>query len=128
MEDSLQKIWRRSDVFIVNFEHISHLALVFLSISLKIIIGINTFPKSKNRDWPLTSLFWCFYWPISYQCFISISHCRANQYGFYMITASVMKELKQVFTHNVVINQISVIIVGLISLSVQDIGFSVQHI
>ena len=49
MEDSLQKIWRRSDVFIVNFEHISHLALVFLSISLKIIIGINTFPKSKNR-------------------------------------------------------------------------------
>ena len=39
-----------------------------------------------------------------------------------------MKELKQVFTHNVVINQISVIIVGLISLSVQDIAFSVQHI
>ena len=26
--------WRRSDVFIVNFEHISHLVLVFLLLSL----------------------------------------------------------------------------------------------
>ena len=28
--------WRRSDVFVVNFEHISHLALVFLMLTLKI--------------------------------------------------------------------------------------------
>ena len=28
--------WRRSGVFIVNFEHISHLVLVFLSLTLKI--------------------------------------------------------------------------------------------
>ena len=28
--------WRRSDVFIVNFEHISHLVLVFLSLTLNI--------------------------------------------------------------------------------------------
>ena len=27
--------WRRSGVFIVNFEHISHLALVFLLLTLK---------------------------------------------------------------------------------------------
>ena len=27
-------IWHRSDVFIVNFEHISHLALVFLLLTL----------------------------------------------------------------------------------------------
>ena len=26
--------WRRSDVFIVNFEHISHLVLVFLLLTL----------------------------------------------------------------------------------------------
>ena len=26
--------WRRSNVFIVNFEHISHLALVFLLLTL----------------------------------------------------------------------------------------------
>ena len=26
--------WRRSDVFIVNFEHIQHLALVFLLLTL----------------------------------------------------------------------------------------------
>ena len=29
-----QRHWRRSDVFIVNFEHISHLALVFLFLTL----------------------------------------------------------------------------------------------
>ena len=28
--------WRRSDVFIVNFEHISHLNLVFLLLTLNI--------------------------------------------------------------------------------------------
>ena len=28
--------WRRSGVFIVNFEHISHLVLVFLLLTLKI--------------------------------------------------------------------------------------------
>ena len=27
-------IWRRSDIFIVNFEHISHLLLVFLLLTL----------------------------------------------------------------------------------------------
>ena len=26
--------WRRSDVFIINFEHIQHLALVFLLVTL----------------------------------------------------------------------------------------------
>ena len=29
-----QRLWRPSDVFIVNFEHISHLALVFLLLNL----------------------------------------------------------------------------------------------
>ena len=29
-----QRQWRRSDIFIVNFEHISHLALVFLLLIL----------------------------------------------------------------------------------------------
>ena len=29
-----QRHWRRSGVFIVNFEHISHLALVFLLLTL----------------------------------------------------------------------------------------------
>ena len=28
------KYWRRSGIFIVNFEHISHLALVFLLLTL----------------------------------------------------------------------------------------------
>ena len=29
-----QRYWRRSEVFIVNFEHISHLFLVFLLLTL----------------------------------------------------------------------------------------------
>ena len=31
--------WRRSSVFIVNFEHISHLALVLLLLTLNVIAG-----------------------------------------------------------------------------------------
>ena len=31
--------WRRSSVFIANFEHISHLALVLLLLTLKVIAG-----------------------------------------------------------------------------------------
>ena len=34
MKTSEQSQWRRSDVFIVNFEHISHLVLVFLLLTL----------------------------------------------------------------------------------------------
>ena len=33
---SEQRYWRRSGVFIVNFEHISHLALVFLLLTLNL--------------------------------------------------------------------------------------------
>ena len=29
-----QRQWRRSDIFIVNFEHISHLVLLFLLLTL----------------------------------------------------------------------------------------------
>ena len=32
--DEIQRQWRRSGVFIVNFEHISHLVLVFLLLTL----------------------------------------------------------------------------------------------
>ena len=34
--------WRRSDVFIVNFEHISHLVLVFLLLALNMQLPAST--------------------------------------------------------------------------------------
>ena len=34
-KSNLKSQWRRSGIFIVNFEHISHLVLVFLSLTLK---------------------------------------------------------------------------------------------
>ena len=34
-----QRHWRRSGIFIVNFEHISHLVLVFLLLTLKMSAG-----------------------------------------------------------------------------------------
>ena len=33
-KDTKRRHWRRSGVFIVNFEHITHLALVFLLLTL----------------------------------------------------------------------------------------------
>ena len=35
-KDTLRLQWRRSSVFIVNFEYISHLVLVFLLLTLNI--------------------------------------------------------------------------------------------
>ena len=34
-KNTRQRQWRRSGVFVVNLEHISHLALVFLLLTLK---------------------------------------------------------------------------------------------
>ena len=34
-----RRYWRRSGIFIVNFEHISHLALVFLLLTLNMLIA-----------------------------------------------------------------------------------------
>ena len=34
--ETVQRHWRRSGVFIVNFEHISHLVLLFLLLTLNI--------------------------------------------------------------------------------------------
>ena len=31
---TIETLWRRSGIFFVNFEHISHFALVFLSLTL----------------------------------------------------------------------------------------------
>ena len=45
--------WRRSGVFIVNFERISHLVLVFLLLTFKV-------NKKDTRTTPMAS-FWCLY-------------------------------------------------------------------
>ena len=40
--------WRRSGVFIFNFEQISHLAIVFLLLTLNIIAGRDTFLGNQS--------------------------------------------------------------------------------
>ena len=39
-----QRQWRRSDVFIGNFEHISHLVLVFLLLTMDMFPMLETYP------------------------------------------------------------------------------------
>ena len=50
--------WRRSGIFIVNFEHISHLVLVFLLLTLNILLVFNfisLFEKQFTRFSPISS-------------------------------------------------------------------------
>ena len=41
--------WRRSGVFIVNFEHISHLVLVFLLLTSNKLMLAGILPKTKDK-------------------------------------------------------------------------------
>ena len=48
--------WHHSDIFIVNFEHISHLVLVFLllTLNMQLLVGFAKHQKSSNPavvDW-----------------------------------------------------------------------------
>ena len=47
-----QRQWRRSCVFIVNFEHISHLVLVFLVLTLS-----RSMPSGQITDTQVNSIF-----------------------------------------------------------------------
>ena len=49
MKTQEQRYWRRSGVFIVNFEHISHLLLVFLLLTLNMQIPTGEEQVCKNE-------------------------------------------------------------------------------
>ena len=47
---SLKKKWRRSGAFIANFEHISHLSLVFLLLILNMQLPVGMSNSTKKSD------------------------------------------------------------------------------
>ena len=83
----MRRHWRRSCVFIVNFEHISHLGPVFLLLNLNMPLPAGKY--SHHAVFNLTP-----WWRRSLSYRNQSIDCRANQCTvFYTIGISVMKEL-----------------------------------
>ena len=76
--------WSRSGVFIVNFEHISHILVVFLLLSLKMLL-----PAGK-QDLQCCSFFTSL---VDAVFKFKALPSEFQWAGFYMIVTSVMKEI-----------------------------------
>ena len=59
--------WRGSGVFIVNFEHISHLVLVFLLLALNMsfCVVLLIFNLNYSHCFPRTKKIWCLIWHLN---------------------------------------------------------------
>ena len=59
--------WRRSGVFMVNFEHISYLALVFLLLTLCIYVGMREREEQRCVQNPVKQVEWSILQKIVYK-------------------------------------------------------------